>query len=137
MFCAFLAGTVIEGYIEFIFNNAIVGVATEILILGAVFILLFNGHLTMATGISTKKRLGIVTGIYASIVLLVGLFHLSSLKEFDPWPNYSQELKPPLIPLVNSRSIDQFVKNSEKVFDIKITEFNHKSSPFKHGRKPK
>ncbi len=81
--------------------------------------LLLAANLYIATNISFQKR-AIASGIIGLFICAVMfLMFFSDKNEFKRGPEYFSGLKPPLIKIVPSKTVPQFIEKSRRIFEFK------------------
>ncbi|WP_455208943.1 FHA domain-containing protein [Kaarinaea lacus] len=103
-------------YLTYNLNGKWVATVTEFFIVGASLASLFYINLTNSTNISRRSVL-ITSHSVAWSMLLVGLFlQYVNQPEFSPGPEFQTELKAPFAKLASSKTLDEFLKDSEELF---------------------
>lgn len=106
------------GYIGYIFNSPFLESIFFGLIIGGFSWTLLVWNLALATHLPPRVRVvssGIIVG---TLMLFVLSAHFASQPEFDPTPRYYGVIKPPLAKLAPHRSIEQYIKKSEEIFNL-------------------
>ena len=116
-----LTATLTE-YITYNSNGELIGTIIEFLVVGITLTVLFYINLSNSTNISRRSIL-VTSHSVAWSMLLVGLFmQYVNQPEFRTSPDYPKELKAPFAKLANSKTLDEFVKSSEIIFENENTE---------------
>jgi len=98
-------------------SRVVEGVSSAILsaVLCTVFLV---GNLAIATNISLRKRIWVASSVSLVIISIAMLLYFTAKDEFNPNPNFYAVLKPPLIKISYSKSINKFFEEGAMVFDI-------------------
>lgn len=114
----FLFLTNISEYVGYFSNSVALEAVSAALLLGALFTLFLIGNLTVATSVSLFKRIAVCTTISVVIIALMTLLYYTFKDEFSPYPAYYATLKPPFIKTLPTQGLDQFLANTQEIFDF-------------------
>lgn len=106
-----------SGYLTYNLSTNTAATLLEFVVIGFTIAGLLYINLTNST--SLNKRSCVITshGVAWSM-LLMGLFmQYVNKPDFSHAPDYASQLKPPFAKVVASKSLDEFIKSSEKVFE--------------------
>lgn len=110
-----LTATISE-YIVFNLNDKTLATIFEFIIIGFTIAGLLYVNLTNSTNLNRKSNL-ITSHCIAWSMLLMGLFmQYVNKPEFSHAPEYASQLKPPFAKVASTKSLEQFILESEKVF---------------------
>jgi pSer/pThr/pTyr-binding forkhead associated (FHA) protein len=103
-------------YLTFNLNNELPATIVELIVIGFALAFMFYINLTSSTNLD--KRTSLITGhAVAWSMLLVGLFmQYVNRPEFVASPDYPTQLKPPYVKVSGSKTVDEFLKDSEPLF---------------------
>ena len=73
-------------------------------------------NLSIATNLSAIKKYATILGIVLIIMMMETLSYYDGRNEFSNHPEYNISLKPPFMKLRPSKTMDVFLRDSEKVF---------------------
>lgn len=110
--------TIVSEYAGYFVNSMVVEAGSAVFFWGALFTAFLIGHLTIATHVSLRNRVivcGTITGV---IIAVMTLLYYTFKDEFNPNPVYYATLKPPVIKFLPSKSVDQFLADTDKIFDF-------------------
>lgn len=106
----------ISEYLVFNLSDKTVATIFEFIIIGFTIAGLFYVNLTNSTNLNKKSNL-ITSHCVAWSMLLMGLFmQYVNKPEFSHAPDYASQLKPPFAKVATTKSLEDFIKDSEKVF---------------------
>lgn len=109
----------ISDYLGYAANSFVMAAVTYDIILGGLIALQLMGNLSIATSIAFQKRIIAALIVPISMIALFTFGYIELRKEFSPRPYYFDVLKPNFFRIAPVKSIDGFLKDSEKIFDIK------------------
>jgi len=116
-----LTATLTE-YITYNSSGKLLGTIIEFLVVGVSLAGLFYINLSNSTNISRRSVL-VTSHSVAWSMLLVGLFmQYVNQPEFRASPDYPAELKAPFAKLASSKTLDDFLKDSETLFESETTD---------------
>ncbi|NQT94652.1 MAG: FHA domain-containing protein [Lentisphaerae bacterium] len=107
---------VVPGYIAFAVNCTLVETIAGFLGTGMLLALLLFCNLGCATAMRRRQRITVSLFTSVVVILVAVIVHFAEKPEFKETPVFSALLKPPYAKLAASRSIDEFLENSEEVF---------------------
>lgn len=103
-------------YITFNLNSTTFSTVIEFIIIGLTIAGLLYINLSNSTNLNKKSNL-ITSHCVAWSMLLMGLFmQYVNKPEFSHAPEYASQLKPPFAKVATSKNLDDFMKDSEKIF---------------------
>lgn len=106
----------ISEYLVFNLNDKTVATILEFIVIGFTIAGLLYVNLTNSTNLNKKSNL-ITSHCVAWSMLLMGLFmQYVNQPEFRHSPDYPSQLKPPFAKISTSKSLDEFIQESEEVF---------------------
>jgi hypothetical protein len=120
--CAFLsvlALTLLSEYVDYFSSSVRAADLVQYSGMVAISAILLYINLSLATGNAGLRRAVISTVIGGGIIAAVALTDYASRIENRLTPEYSQTLKPPYAPVARSISPEQFIRESEHLFDEK------------------
>lgn len=94
--------------------------SVEVVFISIALVWLLSSHLRYSTALKKEVRL---IGAAAFGAGIIGLYFLTSLTQTENYkfkPEYSTILKPPYARIVGERTVDQFIADSQKIFEIEI-----------------
>ena len=108
---------IVSEYLTFNLNGKTIATIIEFFIIGFTITGLLYVNLSNSTNLNRKSNL-ITSHCVAWSMLLMGLFmQYVNKPEFSHAPEYASQLKPPFAKVVSSKSLDEFINTSEKVFE--------------------
>ena len=117
----FLADMLLESGIDYVAFNTRDIWLPEILsyITGGVLMtLMFYASMSHAMTLSTRRKL-LLSNLFAwSMVAVIGFVMQANQPAFNPDPEYPAVLKPPFAQWAETQSMDNFLLESEKLFDV-------------------
>jgi len=109
-------------YLKYNSSGELIGTIIEFLVVGFSLSALFYINLSNSTNISRRSIL-VTSHSVAWSMLLVGLFmQYVNQPEFRASPDYPTELKAPFAKLATSKTFDEFLKDSEILFESEKTD---------------
>lgn len=118
-FIVILSIDIITGNLGYHTSSLAVDTISFAVLTVVVFTLLLVGNLSIATNIARRKQIAVSSVITLIIIAISMILYFPDKDAFDPKPGYYAILKPPIIKPVHSYSIGTFLKDSQKVFEIK------------------
>jgi hypothetical protein len=117
LFMISMLTAILTEYLTYILNSELAATIVEFIIVGVALAGLFYINLVNSTNIS-RRTIIITSYSVAWSMLLVGLFlQYVNQPEFTASPEYPKELKAPFARLAGSKTPDEFLKDSEKIFE--------------------
>ena len=105
-----------SAYLGYYANSQAVEGFSYIVLLGGSLFWLLSSNLLIATNISRKARLIVSLFIPLSLVSIMALSYSSFKDDFNTYPFSNSSLKPPIVKLLPTKSIDSFIKISSEIF---------------------
>ena len=104
------------GILGYLASSSFVVMTASALIIPSLISLLVMANLYIATNISFQKRIIACAAIGFCISGIVFLAYYAGNNEFRSRPEYFYRLKPPLVKVVPSKTVQQFIQKSERIF---------------------
>ncbi|TAL37299.1 MAG: FHA domain-containing protein [Alphaproteobacteria bacterium] len=110
----------IESYTDFLTNGNWVGMALTYVLDLALLAVLLYGSLSLATDMPQRRKMN--ASAYFSAGIMIGIFALTQVaqRHFIQEPAYPSHLEPYLAGLAPLDSVDQFMKESDTLFDSQV-----------------
>lgn len=107
----------LKEYTLFISSNAMLTMALETLLTGAALSLLFLVNLQYGTNAVLKTRLWTSNAVAWGIIFISLFFNIAQKPEFSLSPSFPAVLKPPFANVMSQKPMDQFLTDSENIFE--------------------
>lgn len=119
LFLALLLPTAdMSEYLGYFTNSVTVEAVSTAILLGSLCTAFLIGSLTVATHVSSKKKIVVCTGICLVIISVVVFLYYTFKDEFNPYPRYYATLKPPFAKIPSGRPVDWFLTETADIFDF-------------------
>jgi hypothetical protein len=108
--------TVLAEYIDYVTSSVTISDIVQYIAMALLAAVLLFVNIRIATGIADLRRATISLVIGASVIAAIAITDRAQSFENSTTPQYSRTLKPPYAKLAKSVSLDEFIKESEKMF---------------------
>lgn len=110
--------TNVSEYAGYALNNVVVEIIFAVVLLGVLGTAFLVGNMTLATNVSLRKRIAVSSSIFLGGIAILTLLYYSSKDEFNPNPVYFATLKPPFARILPGQPVDQFLEETDGIFDF-------------------